>query len=84
MQLKDKEYLINVVNRVSASVTTVNETITAYKNGKMPLENFQATITVQQLVIQHDILIALAMLVFDPGTDTSPLPEMPKKIIGFN
>jgi hypothetical protein len=34
--------------------------------------------------MQHEILIVLAMLVTDPTLATEQLPDLPKKIIGFN
>jgi hypothetical protein len=34
--------------------------------------------------MQHEKLIALAILVADPGSGADALPVVPKKIIGFN
>jgi hypothetical protein len=84
MQVKDKEYLAKIYNRVTTSVTTVNAKIAAQKQGHVSLEQLMTTVALEQLSMQHDMLIVLATMVFDPGTDTAPLPELPKKIIGFN
>jgi hypothetical protein len=84
MQVKDKQFLANVFNRISASVTKVNEKIVAHQQKKIPVDDLLATTALEQLAMQHEMLILLATMIFDPGTDTAPLPELPKKIIGFN
>lgn len=84
MQVKDKKYMLNIFKRISESVKTANEKILAQQQGKLSLEQLKATLALEQLGMQHEILIVLATMIFDPGTDTEPLPEMPKKIIGFN
>ena len=84
MQVKDKQFLVNIFNRVSASVVRVNEKIIAHQQNKLSVENLQATVALEQLAMQHEMLIALAMLVFDPGTGAMVLPDLPKKIMGFN
>jgi len=84
MQVKDKRYLANIFTRISTSVNTVNEKIIAHRNGKASIEELQTTFVSEQLSMQHEILIVLAMLVTDPALAADPLPELPKKIIGFN
>lgn len=84
MHVKDKQYLANVFSRISASVDTVNEKITAHQNGKLSVDEFQATVALEQLAMQHETLIILAMLVADPALAAEPFPEIPKRTIGFN
>ena len=84
MELKDKQYFVNVYNKISASVTTVNEKIVARQKGKASVEDLLATVALEQLAMQHETLIALAILVADPGSGADALPVVPKKIIGFN
>jgi hypothetical protein len=84
MQVKDKQYLANVYNRIKASVATVNAKIAAEQQGQVSLERVMAAVALERLAMQHDILIVLATIVYDPGTDDGPLPEMPRKFIGFN
>jgi len=84
MQVKDKQYVANIFNRISASVRTVNDTIIANQQKKATVENVMATAALEQLAIQHEILLVLATMVFDPGTGSETLPEPPKKIIGFH
>jgi hypothetical protein len=87
MQTKDKQFLANVFKRVSASVTTVNAKIVAHQQGKISAADVQATTGLEQLGMQHEMLILLAMLVYDPGTGTEAteaMPEWPKKMIGFS
>jgi hypothetical protein len=84
MHTKDKKYLANVFNRISTSVTTINEKIIAHQQGKASVEDVVANAALEQLSMQHEILILLAMLVTDPALAADPLPELPKKIIGFN
>lgn len=84
MQVKDNQYLVNVFNRISASVNTVNDKIIANAQKRAAVEDLIATTALEQLAIQHEILIALATMVFDPGTGSETLPERPKKIIGFH
>ena len=83
MQVKDKQYLANVFKRISASVTTVNEQIIAHQKGKTSVEELQTTAALEQLAMQHEMLVILAVMAFDPGTDAAVLPELPTKIIGF-
>ena len=84
MQVKDKQYLVNVFSRISASVKTVNDKIVANQQKRATVEDLIATAALEQLAIQHEILIVLATMVFDPGTGSETLPELPKKIIGFH
>jgi hypothetical protein len=84
MQVKDKQYLVNIYNRISASVKTVNDQIIAHQQKRATVEGLMATVALEQLTIQHEILILLATMVFDPGTGSDTLPESPKKIIGFH
>jgi hypothetical protein len=83
MQSKDKKFLTDVYNKVSASVTTVNDSIVAHEEGKTTVQQVIATAALEQLAMQHQILIILASMAFDPGTGSQVLPEMPEKIIGF-
>jgi hypothetical protein len=71
-------------NRISASVTKVNEKIITHQQNKASVEELLATAALEQLAMQHEMLIVLATLVFDPGTGPDTLPELPKKIIGFH
>lgn len=84
MQVKDKQYLVNIFNRISASVKTVNEKIVAQQQKKATVEEVLVTAALEQLAMQHEMLIVLATMVFDPGTGPETLPEPPKKIIGFH
>jgi hypothetical protein len=84
MQVKDKHYVTNIFNRVSASVKTVNDKIIAHQQKRAAAEDVIATAALEQLAIQHEILLVLATMVFDPGTGSETLPEPPKKIIGFH
>ena len=84
MQIKNKQYLVNILNRISASVTTVNDKIIANQQKRATVEDLIATTALEQLAIQHEILLVLATMVFEPGTDSETLPEPPKKIIGFH
>jgi hypothetical protein len=84
MQVKDKRYLVNIYNRVSASVTNVNEKIIAHRDGKASVESLQMAVALEQLAMQHEMLLLLGVLVTDPALAAEPLPEFPKKIIGFN
>jgi hypothetical protein len=84
MQVKDKQYLANIFNRISASVKTVNDKIIANQQKKATVQDLMAVAALEQLAIQHEILIVLATMVFDPGTGSETLPEPPKKIIGFH
>lgn len=79
MQVKDKQYLANVFNRITASVNTVNERIIAHRNGKVSVEELHALIALEQLVMQQETLILLATLAIDPALATEPLPELPKR-----
>jgi hypothetical protein len=83
MQVKDKRYLANILSRVSASVTTVNEKIIAHRNGKASVEALQTTVALEQLAIEHEILLLLGVLVTDPALATDSLPVIEKKITGF-
>ena len=84
MHVKDKQFLANIFNRISASVVKVNEKIIDHQQGKTSLEALLATTALEQLALQHEMLIVLATMVFDPGTGSEVLPELPKKILGFN
>jgi hypothetical protein len=84
MQVKDKQYLANIYNKISASVKTVNDKIIANQQKKATVEELMATAALEQLTIQHEILLLLATMIFDPGTGPETLPEPPKKIIGFH
>ncbi len=83
MQVKDKIYLVNVFSRVSASVNTINEKILAHRQGKTTTEELLAVAALEQLGMQHEILLLLGVLIIDPALAAEPLPEIPKKIIGF-
>jgi len=84
MQVKDKQYMASIFSKISASVTTVNDKIIANQQKKATVEDVIATVALEQLAIQHQILMLLATMVFDPGTGSETLPEPPKKIIGFH
>jgi hypothetical protein len=84
MQVKDKQWLVNMYNKVSASVNKVNEKIIAHRDGKATVESLQAAVALEQLAVQHEILLLLGVLILDPALAAEPLPEFPKKIIGFN
>ena len=84
MQVKDKQYVANIFNKISASVKTVNDKIIANQQKKASVEELIATAALEQLAIQHEILLVLATMIFDPGTGPETLPEPPKKIIGFH
>jgi hypothetical protein len=83
MQLKDKQYLANIYSRIQASVSTINAKILGHQNGTVSLEELQATAAIEQLSMQQETLLMLAILVADPDTKPADLPQMPKKIIGF-
>lgn len=84
MYVKDKLYLANLFKRISASVTTVNAKIIAAQQKKITVEELQAAVALEQLAMAHETLIVLATLVADPEINVGPLPELPKKIIGFS
>jgi hypothetical protein len=84
MQVKDKQYIANIYNKISASVKTVNDKIIANQQKKATVEELMATAALEQLTIQHEILLVLATMIFDSGTGPETLPEPPKKIIGFH
>jgi hypothetical protein len=84
MQLKDRQSIVNILNRVAASVNTVNDKIISYQQKGATVEGLMATAALKQLSMQHEILILLATMVFDPGTSSEALSEPPKKIIGFH
>ena len=84
MQVKDKQYMANIFDRISASVKTVNDQIIAHQQKRATVEGLMVTVALEQLTIQHEILIMLATMAFDPGTGSETLPELPKKIIGFH
>lgn len=84
MQPKDKQFVANIYNRISASVKTVNEKIIANRQNKATIEDLIATAALEQVAMQLEILIVLALMAFDPQTDSETLPEPPKKIIGFH
>src|ERR1700739_956843 len=84
MYVKDKRYLANIYKRISTSVTTVNTKIIASQQKKISVEELLASVALEQLAMQHDTLIVLATMVADPEINSGPLPELPKKIIGFN
>jgi hypothetical protein len=83
MYVKDKRYLANIFKRISASVTTVNAKIVASQQHKISIEAVQTSVALEQLAILHEVLIVLATLVADPEINVEPLPELPKKIVGF-
>ena len=73
MQVKDKQYVANIFNRISASVTTVNDKIIANRQKKATVEDVIATVALEQLTVQHEILLVLATMMFDPtGSETFP------------
>jgi hypothetical protein len=82
MQVKDKQYFLNVFNKISESVKTVNDKIIAHQQSNATIEGLLATVALEQLAMQHQILILLATMAFEP-TGTETLPEAPKKIMGF-
>lgn len=84
MQVKDKQFLANVFDRISASVTTVNTKTLAYRQGKAMVNDLLATVATEQLAMQHEILILLGTMIFEPEAGDATLPEPPKKIIGFH
>jgi hypothetical protein len=83
MYVKDKLFLANIFKRISASVTTVNAKIIACQQNEISVEALQTSVALEQLAILHEALIVLAMLVADPEINAGPLPELPKKIVGF-
>lgn len=83
MQVKDKQFVANVFNRISASVATVNKKIVAHQQKMISADAVLVTVALEQLAMQHEMLILLATMIFEP-TDSAPLPELPKRIIGFN
>ena len=83
MYVKDKQFLANIFNRISASVTTVNAKIVAFQEKRISVEELHSSVAIEQLAMQHEALLVLAMLVADPEINVGPLPELPKKIIGF-
>jgi len=44
MQTKDKQYLANIFNRITASVNTVNDKIIANQQKKATVEDLMATV----------------------------------------
>jgi hypothetical protein len=84
MQVKDRQFMVNIFNRISASVTKVNDKIIANAQKTATIEELMTTVALEQLAMQHEILVVLTTMVFDPGTGSEPLPEPPKKIIGFH
>lgn len=83
MHVKDKLFLANIFKRISASVTTVNARIIACQQKKISVEELHASVALEQLAMLHEALIVLATLVADPEINVEPLPELPKKLIGF-
>jgi hypothetical protein len=83
MYVKDKKYLAGIFERISESVATVNSGIIASQQKKISVDELLATIALEQLSMQHEALIVLATMVADPEINVGPLPELPKKIIGF-
>ena len=84
MQMKDRQYMVNIFNRIAASVKTMNDKIIANQQKRATVEDIMVTAALEQLAIQHEILVVLGMMIFDPGTSSEALPEPPKKIIGFH
>jgi hypothetical protein len=84
MQVKDKQFAANVFDRISASVATVNAKIIAQQQKKITVDDLLATTALEQLAMQHEMLILLVTMIFEPETPAEVLPELPKKIIGFN
>ena len=82
MQVKDKQYLANVFNRITKSVNTVNAEIIARQQGNISGEDLLTVVAMEQLAIQHETLIVLTTLVADPSINVPELPT--KKITGFN
>ena len=62
----------------------MNDKIIANQQKKATVEERMATAALEQLTIQHEILLVLATMIFDPGTGPETLPEPPKKTIGFH
>jgi hypothetical protein len=83
MYVKDKLFLENIFKRISGSVATVNAKIIACQQNKISVEALQTSVALEQLATLHEALIVLAMLVADPEINAGPLPELPKKIVGF-
>jgi hypothetical protein len=84
MQVKDVQYFVDLFNRVSASVTRVNEKIVACNQKKVSAEELSAMVALEQLEAQHDALIILATLIMDPAVNANTLPVIPKRITGFS
>jgi len=84
MLSKDRQFVANIFSKISESVKTVNDQIIAHQQKRATVEGLIATVALEQLTIQHEILIVLATMVFDPGTGSETLPEPPKKIMGFH
>ena len=53
MQVKDKQHLANIFNRILASVKTVNDKIIANQQKRATVEDLMATAVLEQLAIQH-------------------------------
>jgi hypothetical protein len=83
MQLKDRQFFKNIYDRIGESVNRVNEKIVAQQQGRITSADVTATAALEQLAMQHQILLLLSMMIFNPGTSGETLPEPPQKIIGF-
>jgi hypothetical protein len=83
MQTKDKQYLVNIFDKIESSVKTVNEKIIAQQQKRATVEDLIATVALEQLTIQHEILMVLGIMFFDPGTGPATLPVAPRRIMGF-
>jgi hypothetical protein len=84
MYVKDKQYLANIFKRISASVATVNAKIIASQQKRISVEELLASVALEQLSMQHEVLVVLATMVADPELNAGPLPELPTKMIGLN
>jgi hypothetical protein len=83
MYVTDKKYFANIFKSISTSVATVNEKIVACREKKISIEALHTSVALEQLSMMHEILIVVATLAADPEINAGPLPELPKKIVGF-
>jgi hypothetical protein len=83
MRLYDKNYLGNVYERIDKSVKRANELLVNYQKDKASVEQLQAVLAQEQLAMQHEILITLAMIIWEPKNGEENLPKPPEKMIGF-
>jgi len=59
MYISDKQFLATIFNRISAFLTTVNARIIAFQQKQISIEEFQASVAMEQLAMQHEPLSCL-------------------------